>query len=261
LSDPGKKHKPLWTDPAVTGVKAPPITPVHEADRAAHDAAFNYAKMRTPETADAFLGAINPWIESAVRTYGGKDAHPVLKTEAKLLALNATPNFKPDSGVKLRTYLMSHWQGLRRKSPRLDIPVSVPERIGIDASRIRRHAEDLEADLGRPPSDHELADRTGLPMDRIAKARNAGRIRVGADPDDDVREGLSDKFKTAWMNFIHADLSPQDQLVLEHTVGLNNKEKLSTSQLATMLKVTPGAISQRREKIQKMLDEYKAVTE
>lgn len=260
MSDPSKKYKTLWSDPAISGVKAPPITPVPESDRIAHDAVTSYVKLQTPESADAYLTAINPWIDSAVRTYGGKDSHPVLKTEAKLLALNAAPNFKPDAGVKLRTYLMSHWQGLRRKSPRLDIPVSVPERIGIDASRIRRHVEDLESDLGRPPSDYELADRTGLSMDRIAKARNAGRIRVGADPADDVREGLSDKFKNAWMNFIHSDLSGPDQLILEHTVGLNNKEKLSTTQLADMLKVTPGAISQRREKIQKMLDEYKFIT-
>jgi len=57
-----------------------------------------------------------------------------------------------------------------------------------------------------------------------------------------------------WLSFVYHDLQPTDQVILEHTVGLNGKPVLSKQMIARKLGISPGAVSQRAAKIQARLD-------
>jgi DNA-binding NarL/FixJ family response regulator len=41
---------------------------------------------------------------------------------------------------------------------------------------------------------------------------------------------------------------------MEHTLGMNNKKVLSNQEIARKLGLSPGAISQRKARIQQLLD-------
>lgn len=212
--------------------------------------------------ADRYLAAVKPWMGAAVRAYAGPQAGPAVHAKAKQMALDAALTYDPEKGA-LSTHLHGRWQGLRRFAARTDNPVRVPERQALDAARVRRAEDELRLDLGRDPSDAEVSDRARVPLGRLAAARgNGGRfLPESAAPDGYglVAAGPTKAAREAWVRYVYHDLTPVDQLVLEHSIGLNGRAVLNTTQLAAKLGVTPGAVSQRKTRIESLLNEYEGL--
>ena len=215
-----------------------------------------------PKTMTPMLKAINPVLDSALRTYATKGS-PTLRSQAKLLAAEAINKYDPTRS-KLQTHLMYNLQGLRRASGREGQIIHLPERIGIDLFHLRQSEEELQDKLGRNPSSSELADHTGLSKRRIAYIRKAqpgmpeSMIMQKSDEGEEqapvgpaVRSPDSERI---WQEFVHGDLTPPDQLIMEHTLGLFGQPVLHKKEIARRLNMSPGAVTQRATKIQEKLD-------
>jgi len=214
-----------------------------------------------PQTTGNLLKVVDPVIDSALKTYAGRATSPTLRSKAKLLAVDAFQRYDP-SRAKLRTHLMSHLQGLRRASAQESQIISIPERVGLDLHRLRMSENELRDKLGRDPSDMELADHTSLSRKRIEYIRKAqpGLAEGALAPEGEADEGqgigpgVVGPENNTWVNFIYHDLSPVDQVIMEHTLGLHGKPVLPKQHIAAKLRLSPGAISQRAAKIQEKLD-------
>lgn len=219
-----------------------------------------------PAANGAMLRALRPVIDTAVRTYAGPQASPTLHGRARQMTLEALPRYDP-SRTKLKTYLLNHLQGLRRLSVRENNIISVPEQVQMDLFHLNRRRDELAEELGRDPSDLELADRTGLSVKRIAYVRTLRlptsesamlqpfRGSDSSDYNEPAVRGGGEADASAWQRFVHAGLDPVDQVILEHSFGLYGKPVLSNRDIARRLNITPSAVSQRRVRIQGLLDQ------
>lgn len=219
----------------------------------------------TPETRAALLNAISPVLSRGVTTYGGGDK--LMGGHAKLLALKALPTYDPEQG-RLDTHLLSHLQGLQRIYGKQQQLIKVPERMVLDYGKLQDTEKELEDKLGRVPTIGELQRQTGLSRTRIAKIRqaNPGVATTGMVPseENDLSSVASriigdDRDTQAWLDFVHDDLNPTDQVIMEHLMGLYGKRKLSTKELAKKLAITPSAVSQRASRIQKLISQQNMV--
>jgi len=214
---------------------------------------------RTPTTTGALLQAVNPLLTSMAARY---DDSPNLKGQAKLLALNAFDTYDPAKGT-LRNHLISHLSGLQRQSAKNDQIISIPERIVIDQSNLRNAEKELSDELGRDPTDIELANHSGVPLKRIGYIRKARHAINSSRFVDEAGEQYSpasaipenNAMADVWQNIVYHDLSPTDQLIMEHSLGLRGKPVLENRALASKLGISAGAVSQRKAKIQQALDE------
>lgn len=219
----------------------------------------------SPATAGALLGKLGPVVDGALKAFGGpQGGSPVLRGRARRMVLDALPGYDP-ARSGLRTYLTGRLQGLRRVSADLGDAIQTPEQVRLDRHHLYEAGERLRDELGREPDDTELADATGLSVRRIAHVRRArpeaaeGALRAPAD------DGGMEHFQPAvaggadsadaWLEFVYHSLDPVDRLVLEHSTGMNGRPVLSGAELARTLGLTPSAVSQRKEKIQRRLDE------
>jgi len=213
----------------------------------------------TPETASAFLTAVRPVLDTAVRTYAGEKAGPTAMSKAKQLALDAATKYDP-SQAKLRTHLMIRLQPLRRAGLTASQPIVLPERVALDMGRLRTAESEFTERYGRDPSTSELADATGISTRRLAKLRGfkpaaaEGAMSRGVGNELYSPAVKSDDNDDVWATFVHGDLSPTDQLIMEHTLGLFGRAKLSKQALAARLGLSAGAVSQRAARIQARLD-------
>jgi DNA-directed RNA polymerase specialized sigma subunit len=219
----------------------------------------------TPENTGTLLKVVDPVIREALRTYGGgSSASPTLRSKARLLATKAIDVYDP-SKAKLRTHLLSYMQGLRRMSAKEDQILNVPEQVLLDMGGLREAENELRDRLSRDPSDLELADHTGLSRKRIGYLRlmkpsfAEGKLMEVDEEgsgmsDPSVRQISNNEGLRAWHEFVYHDLDPIDQQIMEHTLGLHNKRVLSNQEVAKKLKLSPGAISQRKARIQSKLD-------
>ena len=215
-----------------------------------------------PGTSTALLSAVRPVIDSAITSYGGASiGSPTFKSKARLAALNAFQSYDPAKGT-LRTHLLSQMQGLRRQAAQEQNIISIPEAVALNRKHMDEAENNLRDELGRDPSDAEVADRSGLSLGRIAQLRKfhlplaEGTTQV-EDAEGDIYEPASQSLKPedrAWEHFVYADLGNVDRAVMDHLLGRNGRRKLSVSEIANRLGVTPGAVSQRAAKIQGLLD-------
>lgn len=221
---------------------------------------LNWQQKQTPENTSALLKSIHPVLTAALRTYGIPKS-PTLQSRAKIIALDAMKRYDP-SKAKLKTHLMFQLQGLRRHAAKETQILSVPEQVGLDINYVHEAENELRDKLGREPSMSELADKTMLSLKRLAYIKKArpsyaeGSFQRSTNEGEDVYSPavLGGDQSKQWLEFIYHDMSPIEQVILEHSAGLHGRKVLSNIALARKLGITPGAVSQRKAKIQKMID-------
>lgn len=221
-----------------------------------------WKKEQTPANMGELLTASRPVLDTAIKSYGR--GNQALLPSARRLAVDAFKTYDPSKGAKLQTHLMTQLQPLRRKAREAENVVNVPERVSADLYRLDQSNQALTDQLGREPSDRELADHTGLSMKRIGHVRTFQGTETAesqlVDPEGGVfypgtEQPDPDRIL---IEYVHHDLDPVDQKILEWSTGLYGKDQLQKQEIANRLGLSPGAVSQRAAKIAKRLAELKS---
>lgn len=216
-----------------------------------------------PANTGNLLGAVQPVLNSALRTYVGPKPSPIMQSKAKLMAIDAMDRYDP-TRAKLRTHLMSQLQGLRRLNAKESQILSIPEQVALDQQHLRDSENQLRDELGRDPSDSELADHVKLSPKRLGYLRKAHNVyaqgTIESQRSDDGGEDVyapavsNDGAPNAYHEFVYNDLGPIDQKIMEHSLGLHRRPVLQNQEIARRLGLSPGAVSQRKAKIQQLLN-------
>jgi DNA-directed RNA polymerase specialized sigma subunit len=214
----------------------------------------------TPDSTAAFLKEIDPIINKAIKTHVGKP-NPLIRGRARRMALESLPKYDP-SRSRLQTHLYNQLQGLKRYNAQQGHGVKVPERVVLDRHVVDTATQELRDELGREPSDGELSERTGYPLKRIGYVRgynpsmSQGFFQgVGESTGGSFLPNIEQPASDAWIQLIYDDLDPIDQNIMEYSLGLNGQPVLSNQEIAVKLKRSPGAISQRKQRIQMLLNQ------
>ena len=216
----------------------------------------------TPESASAMLQQIDPVINKAITSYAGGSKSPNVRSHARQIALDALESYDPQK-AKLQTHLLNQLQGLRRQVAKEKQVLSVPEQVMLDNQHLYRASMVLQDKLGRDPSDREVSDHTGISLKRLAYVRQyQSPLAEGTLVDPTQREGGSPAMPavmqndpTGWHEFVYNDLNEVDKAIMEYTLGLHGIKQLPTTEIAKKLNISPGAVSQRAQRIQAKLNQ------
>jgi len=193
--------------------------------------------------------------------------NPVIKGKARKLTLDAIKSYD-SSKAKLGTHIVNHMQGLRRQSRKQLNVLSIPERVMIDQGHLEQARVELSDSLGRDPSMTELADKSSISIKRINHLKTFNRPLAegtilganAANPDSGAFLPTVQQSSGVWAELVYDDLGDTDKKVMEWTLGMHGAESLTNSAIAAKLRLSPGAISQRKLNIQKMLDQQQELS-
>jgi DNA-directed RNA polymerase specialized sigma subunit len=214
----------------------------------------------TPESNLTMLQSIDPIVQKGVKMYGGDS--PLAASRGRLLALDALRKYDPTRS-RLQSHVLNQMQGLRRITQQQSQVIKAPERVLLESQRLRESHQELSDELGREPTDAELTDKLGISMSRLSKIRkyqpgiSSGRVEE-LDPMSGGAAGRLPNQRDAedlWAEIVYQDLNPIDQKIMELSLGMRGQGKLSNQEIARKLNRSPGAITQRKIKIQQLLDQ------
>ena len=226
-----------------------------------------WQKAPTPESTSQMLATIEPAISRGIQThFGSRDISPTLKSHARRLALQALKTYDPYQS-RLSTHVINHLQGLRRVARRQQQIFRVPERVASDQAFVNEQRTHLTDQMGREPSTAELADHTGLSMKRLAyltqfRTPTAEGTLSALQTEDGDGSGFIPSVMSSSdtaTEAVYGDLDGMNQRIMELGLGLHGHRTMSNPDIARMLRLSPGAVSQRKALIQGKLQEMQGL--
>jgi RNA polymerase primary sigma factor len=190
--------------------------------------------------------------------------------------------FDPSKGAKLSTYAawwikQSIKRGLANQGKTIRLPVHLVDKI----ARMRRTAHRLQEEIGREPTDAELAEELGTTEARVAMMRSAAirpaslDAKVGDDdssrlgeliPDQNSRDPyaeLENKTRTALLRELLKTLDHRELTILRSRFGLDGAEERTLEDVGEEFGVTRERIRQLQNgalnKLRKQMEKIEAV--
>ncbi len=221
-------------------------------------------KQGDGEARDQMIKANLRLVVKIARSYEGMGL-PLLDliSEGNIGLMRAVERFDPSKGGKLSTY--SSWWirhaillALANQSKVTRVPVHVMEKLG----KLRRVALRLQEELGREPTDEELAAELQTTASRIAQMRMAVVEPVSLDAEtngegshsfaeviaDERAETPSQKLENeshrAMVRNIIDTLTPREQAVLYSRFGLNGHDPKNLEEVGKELNITDERVRQ-----------------
>ena len=220
--------------------------------------------QQTPQNLRAVVRDLDPVINRSLHQYA-KVQTPVVRQRARLMAADAVRSFDPDAGASLSTHVQRQLQRLQRETPNIVDPLPMPERMRRDSATVINAISEAGDVLGSEISDEQVAELTGLPIPRVTKVRRLMRQGIsesayleGMGEDDEAQDHVvfTSNPYDEWVNAVYHDLSEIDRVIMSYRTGFRGAPTLSNQEIAKRLKMTPGAVTQRANRIQTKLDQF-----
>jgi DNA-directed RNA polymerase specialized sigma subunit len=212
------------------------------------------------------LKKVEPTLRAATLAYMG-EVNPTNLGYAKILAIEALERYDPRT-AKFKNYLLVHLQGLKRIGGRLANIIYVKERHWLDYQKILSAAQQLKEELGRDPTDEEIAERTGYSVEYIVKLRteigktySQGQILQQQSEEDSSLPAPTTTIETIDpYKLIYYDSTEEEKYVLEYWFGVNNKERKTKQEIAAELKISKARLNQIIESIEARVNEIQGLS-
>lgn len=187
-----------------------------------------------------------------------------LISEGNIGLMKAVDRFDPDKGAKFSTY-GAFWikQAIRRaldnQAKTIRLPSHVVERLGV----LQRTATKLTEELGREPTDEELAAETGLSERKVKQYRNASATPASLDaPIGDASDAnkigdivadekaalpsdeLSASVDLDLMQELLRDLNEREVTILRRRYGLDGEQEKTLEEIGVDYGLTRERIRQ-----------------
>jgi DNA-directed RNA polymerase specialized sigma subunit len=176
----------------------------------------------------------------------------LLRSKAKLLAVDAIKTFDPSKGTKLSTHVYNHLRPIQRSAKDM-VEISPLSRYYSDeAAQFIKFNQSFLEENGREPDDTEIMDGLGVSSKKLTKLNKLVKYEipegqlVGSIEQEDDKE--SEKLNL-WTEYVYNDLNTLDKKILDYKMGRNGHMSLSNEDIAIKLNLNPVDVSVRSQRI------------
>jgi DNA-directed RNA polymerase specialized sigma subunit len=214
----------------------------------------NWQKDPSPENYNAVIKYLGPTIQGGMTSFANKD----MRVRGRIVVDKALRSYDPSKGASLKSHVFNNMKGLQRTRAERQTAVHVPENVRLNKLHISNFEKEYYDKHGIIPSDQTIADKLSISEKAVRKTRGGEMGELFTDKGDSTIS----KQRTAadvWADYVYHDVDDVNKKIMEWTMGYNNTPKLSKTQIARELNISPAAVSSRiatiSRKMEKGLDD------
>jgi len=180
----------------------------------------------------------------------------VVHAEFNKQAINAFRRYDPNKGTQLNTWVQKNLIKAQRFVTSIQNTARISEKRVYKIGELQRAESALDDMLGRPATTQEVADHLGWSEKEV--------MQVSSDNRKDLIESAFEGDPTTIMpsrtsevlRLVKHDLTPEEQLVYEYTLGVGGKPRLTPGQIARKLNMSSSKVTRVRDNIYKKVQEF-----
>ena len=215
---------------------------------------------KQPEHTELLLGQFQGIIrkESNKYTAGKLNIPPsAIHAQFQTQAMKAFETYDPTRGTKLSTHVTNQMQRGGRFVRTYQNMGRIPEPRIFKITDFQNQQADLNDQLGRPPTAHEMADRMKWPVKQVVAMEHELRAEIPSSRfAGDVRE-IKPSENSEILRLIQYELSPEEKAVFEYAAGMNGKPQLSPGDISKRLNMPASKVSRLKLSVAKKIDNFR----
>lgn len=189
-------------------------------------------------------------ISSQANKYVGNVELPPAAIEAEFTkqAVKAFDTYDPSKGTQLNTWVQSNMQQGKRWVATYQNTARIGEHRHYKVGRYQNAVRSLENMYDRPPTNEELSEELGWSPKEVSKVgSDIRKSNIESAYEGDPTTILPSR-TTEVIKLVKYDLTPQEKLVYEYTLG-EGKPQLNSSQIAKKLNISNSKVGNIKKKI------------
>lgn len=210
-------------------------------------------KSRSNADLEALMKQMMPILRREIGRWSNIAPQFVLEAEAKKLALKAFETYNKNKNAGLSTHVTYQLQKLSRFAYARQASVGIPEHQRLTFNKYQKVKNQLEDQLGYPPSIDTIADHMAIQPHKLQGIlQNVNRkefLESGEGPSFQQNSDADDILHLAV-----GDMTPQQRRIFEMRTGYNNTPIKDAKLIMKELAITQGQLSYELTKIKQILE-------
>ena len=210
----------------------------------------------TPQNLEPLMSSMQNIVQYRVNQFRGAPVPPAaIAGFANAQLIKAFETYNPNKGGALQTHAVNHLKKVQTFVIKHQNVGKIPDQRVNNISEFKIAQQELREQFGREPDSLSLAEHLGWSQKEVARMESelrADHIASKSPETDRLPEMYSTKEREV-LRYIHYDLTPDERLVFEYTLGLYGKPQLSAQQIAKTMNMSAPKISRIRKKIDNKL--------
>lgn len=203
----------------------------------------NWNKTKSKKDMTLLVNHLSPLIYKEVSRAAGTLPLAALHAEGKNWTIKAIETFDPSRGFALSTHVTNYLQRVRRLNAKYQHAARLPENMKNDFHIYKKGLDQLTDLHNREPTEEELANHIGWSKGTVVKFRKRVYTDLMEGMDDRPDEVAQYSDESILMNELLSQLTEEEKVILF------NKQKMTSSQLATKLGVNMNRLNYLQSKL------------
>jgi DNA-directed RNA polymerase specialized sigma subunit len=163
--------------------------------------------------------------------------------------VKALQTYDPNKGAQLGTWVSTNLQKAQRWITAHQNTARIPENRVYKIGQFQTAQSHLDDQFGREPTHVELAEHLGWSEREVSQmSKQIRRANIESGWEHDPTELIPSR-EAEVLRLVKYELTPEEMLVYEHTVGDGGKQQLRPTEIAKRLGFSPAKVTRLRQAI------------